>query len=395
MSSQTPPNPWFNAINYNPTFFATSTAGVSLSYVNANFLKSSAGSNPLSYATSTTFLNSVVLGNTTILQTGVNFDIRNNSVSSTMTVRLNNGASVAQTVMSLNGLGNNTSAFYGNSTTSTTASNVAVNDVSAINGSYNLLMAVGSSSSTLAVNGTSSLLYNPSTGILQTPVSTVTGNITSGGNIILSTASGTVNINTSQVGVNLNIATASAGTIYLTAGGSNGISLTSAQVTNILPTTFNNTVTLTRPITSTNTTIPVAGQIGYYLPVNTITATIPFSATVGLPASGIFININSLAIGAGIWQINAVFGVNSGTAVLTVSRYVFEVSLSNIAFQGTTSQTQNCIPFTMPAVNGNSFCACSIISTTTATTIYGNGLITFSNGGSPTISSFITATRIA
>ena len=183
MSSQTPPNPWFNAINYNPNFFtaSVSTAGVSSAYVNANFLKSSAGSNPISYATLTTFLNSIVLGNTTILQTGVNLDIRNNSVASTMTVRLNNGASLAQTVMSLNGLGNNTSAFYGNSTTSTTASNVAISDVSAINGSYNLLMAVGSSSSTLAVNGTSSLLYNPSTGILQTPVSTVTGNITSGG----------------------------------------------------------------------------------------------------------------------------------------------------------------------------------------------------------------------
>ena len=391
MSSQTPPNPWFNAINYNPNFFtaSVSTAGVSSAYVNANFLKSSAGSNPISYATLTTFLNSIVLGNTTILQTGVNLDIRNNSVASTMTVRLNNGASLAQTVMSLNGLGNNTSAFYGNSTTSTTASNVAISDVSAINGSYNLLMAVGSSSSTLAVNGTSSLLYNPSTGILQTPVSTVTGNITSGGNIILSAVSGTVNISTSQTGINLNIATASAGTIYLTAGGSNGISITSTQVTNILPTTFNNTVTLTRPITSTNTTIPVAGQLGYYLAVNTTTTTILFTS------SSAFINVNSLAIGIGIWQINAVFGVNSGSAILTASRYVFEVSLSNTAFQGTTTQTQNCIPFVLPAVNGNSFCACSIISTTTATTIYGNGLIAFSSGGTPTISCYITATRIA
>ena len=190
MSSQAPPNPWFSGINYNSQFFDTNTTGVSLSYINANFLKITAGSTPISNASLTTFANAVVFGNSTLSQTGVNLDIRNNSVASTMTVRLNNGASAAQTVMSLNGLGNNTSVFNGNSTTSTTASNVAVSDVSAFTGDFNLLMSAGSSSSTLGVKGTSSLLYDPSTGVLKTPALSVAGTLT------LSSAATAINAST-------------------------------------------------------------------------------------------------------------------------------------------------------------------------------------------------------
>ena len=65
MSSQLPPNPWFNTINYNQTFFPSSSAstGITLSYANSNYLRISAGSNPVSNATTTTFSGQLIATN--------------------------------------------------------------------------------------------------------------------------------------------------------------------------------------------------------------------------------------------------------------------------------------------------------------------------------------------
>ena len=57
MTSQQPPKPWFNAINYNPDFFISGagSGGISLAYANANYLRITSGSNPISSAATTTF----------------------------------------------------------------------------------------------------------------------------------------------------------------------------------------------------------------------------------------------------------------------------------------------------------------------------------------------------
>jgi len=71
MSSNIPPVPWFNSINYNPQFFSTgSGAGITLAYANGNYLRISSGSNPISSATTTTFSGSVNTVGNALFNTG-------------------------------------------------------------------------------------------------------------------------------------------------------------------------------------------------------------------------------------------------------------------------------------------------------------------------------------
>ena len=215
MSSGTPPNPWFNAIDYNPNFFATSSsASVSSAYVNANFLRSSTGSNPISYATLTTFLNSVVLGNTTILQTGANLDLYNTAASATMTIRLNNSSSVSQTILSLNTLG--TSTFNG---TATNASNIVMTSIAS-----GVIYLSGTSG---FVNGTAYPEQTDSLGHISfaTGTNTLTlgitntanGNITMGG----TTSSLTIPYSTSATAISVPAGTIASQNIVVTAAASN------------------------------------------------------------------------------------------------------------------------------------------------------------------------------
>lgn len=57
MTSQPPPSPWFNNINYNNGFFTDSSisTGITLAYANSNYLRITTGSNPISKSTTTTF----------------------------------------------------------------------------------------------------------------------------------------------------------------------------------------------------------------------------------------------------------------------------------------------------------------------------------------------------
>jgi len=80
MSSQTPPNPWFNTINYNPAFFSSASGGtVTLSYINGNFLRST-GASTTSSCLITNFTNG---------------SINLNGVSGTLTIPANTGTAIS------------------------------------------------------------------------------------------------------------------------------------------------------------------------------------------------------------------------------------------------------------------------------------------------------------
>lgn len=73
MSSQTPPNPWFNQINYNPNFFSNGSSGnstITLSYLNANYLRISNG--VIQINSPITLLVSSIPTSTTLSQIGSN-----------------------------------------------------------------------------------------------------------------------------------------------------------------------------------------------------------------------------------------------------------------------------------------------------------------------------------
>jgi len=71
MSSQTPPSPWFNHINYNSQCFSSGSSFITLPYANANYLRITNGSTPISNSTSTTF-NGVIVPSASTLPMIVN-----------------------------------------------------------------------------------------------------------------------------------------------------------------------------------------------------------------------------------------------------------------------------------------------------------------------------------
>ena len=61
MSANTPPDPYFNNIDFNPSFFVAPTdgGGISVDYANSHYLQSGANVNAISTANSTIFNNKV------------------------------------------------------------------------------------------------------------------------------------------------------------------------------------------------------------------------------------------------------------------------------------------------------------------------------------------------
>lgn len=207
MSSNPPPNPWFNQIDYNPTFFNSgSSTGVTLSYVNANFLRITSGSNPVSSANTTTFSGQLI------------------ATASASSV-ISNANNVAMTPIS-------SGVIYLTGVTAFTTSNYPL-----ITDSFgHLSFATGTNTLNVGISGSTNgnlNLYGVG-GTLTIPASTGTainvpnGNIlaatlTSTGNLLFSNAT-SATINTTSAAAFLNINTASGGSGYINFSPQNNLS---------------------------------------------------------------------------------------------------------------------------------------------------------------------------
>lgn len=225
MSSQQPPNPWFNAINYNPNFFTTSTVGITLAYANSNYLRITSGTNPISYSSTTTFNGSVnTLGNLLvntggiISYSGYNFDFyasTYSAIANTMTFRCINGSGVVLNALTLSGnVGGGT--FSGNAYSSSNVTNTGTT-TSGVN-HIPFLASAGSSVQALYTDSASRLTYNPATNAF------VVGGGVNGSIAVAGTAStlsvagtGTAFSTPNASAVNLGTAALSAGSLALTA----------------------------------------------------------------------------------------------------------------------------------------------------------------------------------
>ena len=177
MSSNIPPVPWFNSINYNPQFFSTgSGAGITLAYANANYLRISSGSNPISSSATTTFSGSVnTIGNALFNTGGIisyntstyNFDFyasTYSAITNSMSFRCINGAGVVLTALTLNGnVGG--SSFSGNAYSSTYVANTGTT-ANAVNHIPFYPSPASSTGQPLYTDSASHLTYNPSTNAL-------------------------------------------------------------------------------------------------------------------------------------------------------------------------------------------------------------------------------------
>jgi len=423
MSSITPPEYYFNGIDYNSQFFNTSsTSGVSINYANTNYLKRRGTAT--SIASGTLFNNTVTIGNSNLLQTGVNLNLLNATPAGTMSIKMNNGSSVAQTVMTLNSLG--TSSFTGNSTTSTTSSNSVIGDQSTGVGSYFLTMSPSYTSSSASINGASTLLYTPTTSTisLNGGSGTLLGTATNASNVIANAKSDNTNyqmafIITSAVANTTpnpmcydnngrffwNPSTATLNMQGYPGTGVGGISLsgtntilsntaggTALSVPNATAINFSSAIvtasglTLAKPITSTNTTTPVSGQIGY----NYISSTGIIAPTNNTPYS-----IGSFSIPAGTWLIIGNFNFTATTSPTVFARTVFELSLGSAVFGNGITQLSNYTPITLSTATFDiQYASSGVFNFTTTTNIYANVLVNVS-AGSATVQCFINALRIA
>jgi len=453
MSSQTPPNPWFNTINYNPAFFSSASGGtVTLSYVNSNFLRITSGSNPISSATTTTFTGQLI------------------ATASSSSV-ISNANNVAMIPIS-------TGIIYLTGVTAFTTSNYplitdSLGHISFLTGTNSLNVGIsGSANGNLNLYGTGGTLTIPaSTG---TAISVPNGNIsaatlTTTGNLLLSNVNPT--INTTTLAAPLNISTMTGGTGYINfypqntftfqvaANGCSfiktcdfGAGLTmSAGAAN-----FNTSTVTCGPLTASSvyigTNTDTTGQaeirlypsiwmdtvtantwrfynnngIGQYIFYNnnvanmaisgtaitnfvnltlpTVYSAVPTTAQLGgtilstftsaqTISTGVFKSLGSITTPTGgTYIINLSVSIVA-TAAVVLSRHVIEASPSSTVFNNNISQQQAYESISMVSTNGQVYTTSYTIQVTTSTTIFGNVLLAFT--GTMTGTGLMTYTRIA
>ena len=197
---------------------------------------------------------------------------------------------------------------------------------------------------------------------------------------------GTNAITATGIAANINFACQSAGNLYFTAGGYNGITVAYAGVTFNNISTFNNSISLTTPITSTNVTKPVSGQLGYNYIANTGIVTAGNNAPTSL---GTFL------IPAGTWLIIGTFNFTASAVNTAIVRMVQELSLASATFGNGITQLSNYTPMTLSTISYNvQYQSSGVFNFTTATNIYANVLVNIT-AGSLTEQCFINVLRIA
>ena len=219
MSTNNPPTFYFPNIDFNDSFYIPTSTGISLSYANANYL--SRQGTATSIATSTTFNNSVTIGNTTITQSGNNLILTNGSnIALTLTNAANTSFLSGYSTQSyLNSISTGIMYLVGLSGTASGAYNLQTDS------SGHLSFACGTNTLNIGTSGGANgnlNLYGQ--GVLTIPATTGTAISAPNGNISAATLTttgdlifaGTTNtINTSTLTGILNIQTMTGGSGYI------------------------------------------------------------------------------------------------------------------------------------------------------------------------------------
>ena len=269
MSSQTPPNPWFNQINYNPDFFSNSSStGITLGYLNANYLKITAGSNPISSSTTTTFSGQLIATNDP-----------NSIISISNKVLM---SPIGTGVIYLVGVSSSAGGNYNLITDSLSHLSFACGTNSlnvGISGGANGNMNLYGSGAVLSCPTATGIAINVPNGTINALVLQATNGVNlSGSNPIINTTNAASPLNISTM-------TAGSGTIEFYPQNIHALSIT--------PTTINAIVNITLP---TLGVVPTSAQLGFFASTN--------APLVNIGSGGVRVISTYSSLAAGTYILN-------------------------------------------------------------------------------------------
>ena len=379
MSSANPPYPWFNGIQYNPSFFASSSTGdLTKAQANALYLRKTVPDT----ATAIETFNAGILTDTINAITGtinstsnINFNNSSSSIYSdnlylngvvqtevvSPLILLNNSAPFVNQIA----LGDSTNTFsitsasvINDQTTSNshtiTSPFFTINNAAAPNNDINIgnvtttntldilakdLYLQGENSvsiysgvtplATVTISGVGMSIGDGDTNTLS--LTSITYSNTSETTTIESSISHTtespiLNLNTTNLlgGTNVvNIGNTTATTsvdVKATALKLNSTK-TSTNTVAIGNSTYTSTITINRPLTIGYTILPISGQLGYtFTPTSTQVDTFPLATSASFVFANTVKSIAATVVPAGVWLINAnqlINCVTVGTSPLT------------------------------------------------------------------------------
>ena len=111
--------------------------------------------------------------------------------------------------------------------------------------------------------------------------------------------------------------------------------------------------------------------------------------------TGVFQNLYSVSLGAGVWSIITNNTFLTGTSIVPITRIVFETGISNTAFTNNNSLQQYCNTITIPASSANAYNSTVILQLTNTTSIYANVVCNFTPAGFLSCMANMFCTKIA
>jgi len=434
MSTNNPPTFYFPNIDFNDAFYIPTSTGISLSYANANYL--SRQGTATSIATSTTFNNSVTIGNTTITQSGNNLILTNGSnIALTLTNALNTSFlsgystqsylnSISSGIMYLAGLSGTTSGAYdlqtdslGHLSFATGTNTLNIGTSGAANGNINLYgqgvltipATTGNAISVPNGNINSNTISTTATATIGTSLQ-VNSFANIGGNILMNGATSSVlytNNATNQLRIQGAPATSTYGVIISTNAGGSGDALsviptgvttaliTLAQPTNITSTlnvgnqmTLNSTVSANRQILSSyfNMGGTLAGAPAYCGRVYGDIGLMVFECPQAVGISSFIFYAQNNAVPINAFQISATAITTPNPISCSTLTTTANINLNGANSSITNNNAGGSITIGTPNLGSNIYLNANNIAglTITSTSIQSSLPLTFAVGSNPT-----------